>query len=83
MKQIVSTSYDVDTGILDIHLLTGEHYYVTNAGHARIIEGKISTGGKLDDRQIDFLEKYRVRDIEANKKKLADKIGKLRQELMP
>lgn len=84
-KQILSSSYDTDTGILDIHLFTGEHYYVTNAGHARKIKEKISPGGRLNTSQVSFLARYLVPSrgqvTAENRAKLRSRIGKLREEL--
>lgn len=84
-KQILSSSYDHDTGVLSIHLMSGEHYYVTNAGHAKRIKDKISPGGRLNVEQLGFLAQYLVprrgEMTAENRARLREKIKNLRDEL--
>lgn len=83
MSQVLSSSYDHDSGVLDIRLAGGEEYRVTNAGHARKIREKISPGGQLNIEQVAFLERYKLppRDTAANRAALLAKIRKIREEL--
>jgi hypothetical protein len=81
-KLILTSSYDKDTGILNLRLLSGEQYYVTNAGHARILREKTTPGGRLSLKQIDWLEKYRVPERgSVQTAALRNKIRTLRREL--
>lgn len=80
-KQVLSSSYDTDTGTLTIRLLSGEEYYVTHAGHARRIKDKISPGGMLNTEQVSFLAQYLRPHQEDRRAKTLRVIREIRKEL--
>lgn len=80
-KQVVSLELDQDTGVLDLRLLTGEIYRITNAGHAQQVKSKVSVGGRLNSSQSFWLEQYRVFDKLPDRLQILAKLRTLREEL--
>lgn len=79
--QITSLNADPDTGTLEIRLSDGAEYQITNAGHARALNDKISVGGVISDVQRFWLEQYRVRRGDAGRERLKERLGELRREI--
>lgn len=81
--QVISVVFDPDTAVLGLRLANGAEYRVTNAGHAVAIRAAVSPGGMLADKQVDWLEKYRVNESLTKNDRLAAGLKALRAELKP
>lgn len=79
--QVTNITYDKDTGILSLRLIDGSFYVITNPGHARILKGKISVGGELNDDQLEWLHRYKTSDPKTNKQRLLNLLKSWRNEL--
>jgi hypothetical protein len=79
--QVTSITYDSDTSVLDLRLVDGSEYRITNPAHAARVRSSVSTGGLLTDDQRFWLEQYRVRPSLASRDAIRARLAKLRREL--
>lgn len=79
--QILSSSFDDDTATLHIKSSCQAEFLVTNAGHARLLAGRISHGGRLSPEQCGWLDQYRCQPVATNRLRLISKLKLLRTEL--
>lgn len=82
--QVTNITYDKDSGILNLRLLSGEEYKILNAGHAKTIMAKVTVGGMISDDQKKWLEPYRAKhEPKALRERLAGIYKALKGEFKP
>lgn len=76
--QATSLSLDDDTGILTLRLDDGAEFEITDPSHASAVHNHISHGGKINDDQRQWLQKYRVEIRYTNRERLRAKMKEIR-----
>lgn len=81
---MTNVSYDKDSGVLNLRLLSGEEYKILNGGHAKAIMSKVTVGGMISDDQKKWLELYHVKhEPKALRERLGSIYKALKAELKP
>lgn len=79
--QITSLNYCEDTGILEMKTDDGEEYRIEQPAYAAAVKNRVSTGGQLTDKQLDWLNQFRVALRTTNRQSLRARLTQLREEL--